>query len=112
LATDDQPGLQILKSKDEWIDVKPPPMGTFIVNLSDMLERWTNGMFKSTVHRVVSSGNAERYSVAFFFEPHFDTVIRCIDKCLKEGEKPKYAETTCGGHLLEKITQTHADFES
>lgn len=50
LATDGTPGLQI-QSQNGWVDVTSLP-GTIVVNLGDMLERWTNGMFKSTVHRV------------------------------------------------------------
>lgn len=122
LATDDQPGLQILieneyddddntkKKEQQWIDVAPPPIGTFVVNLGDMLERWTNGIFKSTIHRVVSIGSKERYSIPFFYEPNFDTVVECINECRKKGEQPKYSRTTAGGHLLEKYNQTHADF--
>ncbi len=121
LATDDQPGLQILVNSENdnkkegeecWVDVAPPPLGTFVVNLGDMLERWTNGRFKSTVHRVISSGEQERYSIPFFYEPNFDTVVKCLDVCLDDGEVPKYPQTTAGGHLLEKYNQTHADFQS
>ncbi len=116
LATDDQPGLQILIDQEGngdgcWVDVSPPPLGTFVVNLGDMLERWTNGRFRSTVHRVLSTGNFERYSIPFFYEPNFDTVVDCLDICIREGEKKKYAKTTAGGHLLEKYKETHADFE-
>jgi isopenicillin N synthase-like dioxygenase len=75
-----------------------------------MLERWTNGKFKSTVHRVISAGNAERYSIPFFYEPHFDTIVECIDACLSEGDIPKYKTTTAGGHLLEKYDKTHASY--
>ena len=124
LCTDDQPGLQILIDRDgnsngcdggdgkQWIDVTPPPLGTFVVNLGDMLERWTNGRFKSTVHRVVSKGDTERYSIPFFHEPNFDTIVDCLDVCVGEGETKKYPTTTAGGHLLEKYNQTHSDFQS
>lgn len=130
LATDDEPGLQILLQKnnlrasadddnhyevdkeEKWVNVAPPPIGTFVVNLGDMLERWTNGKFKSTVHRVVSSGAKERYSIPFFYEPNFDTVVECLDVCLEDGEEPKFPKTTAGGHLVEKYNQTHSDFHS
>ena len=127
LATDDQPGLQILlqtnkhstsadhndevDKEEKWVSVTPPPIGTFVVNLGDMLERWTNGKFKSTVHRVVSSGEKERYSIPFFYEPNFDTVVECLDVCLENGEEPKFPKTTAGGHLVEKYNQTHSDFK-
>lgn len=50
LVTDGTPGLQILK-EGAWHDV-PPMTGSFVVNLGDMLERWTSGKWKSTMHRV------------------------------------------------------------
>mmetsp|Transcript_15324 Transcript_15324/g.18652 ORF Transcript_15324/g.18652 Transcript_15324/m.18652 type:complete len:344 (-) Transcript_15324:124-1155(-) len=117
LATDEQPGLQILVEKNdgeetEWLDLPPPPIGTFCVNLGDMLERWTNGKFKSTVHRVLSSGESERYSIPFFYEPDFDAVVECLDVCLSEGENPKYPKTTAGAHLIDKYNNTHNDFQS
>ena len=114
---------------DGWMDVPPPPMGTFVVNLGDMLERWTNGRFRSTVHRVLtpsspSGGDSseegkyrrrERYSVPFFYEPNFDTVVECLPNCRNEGdngnEGVKYPPITSGRYLLDKYAQTHGDFE-
>jgi len=110
LLTDDNPGLQIFTKDGEWIDV-PPRSGSFVVNLGDMLERWTNGLFRATRHRVLTAGNTERYSVPFFYEPNFDAVVECLDACCGEGTPPRYPPTTAGEHLLEKYEETHADFE-
>ncbi|CAN0506274.1 unnamed protein product [Ectocarpus sp. 8 AP-2014] len=74
LATDEVPGLQV-RLDGEWLDV-PPRKGAFICNLGDMLQRWTNDDLRSTVHRVVNKLGLERYSIPFFFEPNFDTVVR------------------------------------
>jgi len=64
--TDDNPGLQVKVDDEKWINI-PPRKGTFVVNIGDMFERWTNGIFKSTVHRVITlKGANERYSVPFF----------------------------------------------
>ncbi|KAK9829658.1 hypothetical protein WJX72_007150 [[Myrmecia] bisecta] len=73
LATDDVPGLQI-HVNGEWVDV-PPRNGTFIVNLGDMTHRWTNGRFRSTLHRVVKRDSCERYSSPFFLAPNWDAKI-------------------------------------
>jgi len=108
LLTDEHEGLQILH-KDEWIDVPPKP-NAFVVNLGDMLERWTNGLMKSTQHRVLTSGDSERYSIPFFYDPAFETLVECLDVCTDEGNPPRYPPTTAGEHLVNKYHETHADF--
>jgi len=110
LLTDENRGLQILTKSNKWIDV-PPKKGAFVVNLGDMLERWTNGLFRSTKHRVLTSGEKERYSIPFFYEPNFDTTVRCLDVCCSEGKPAKYPPTTSGQHLLDKYAETHSDFK-
>lgn len=109
LATDDTPGLQIYYN-EHWVNVPPPPLGTFVVNLGDMLERWTNGKFKSTLHRVISNGNKERYSIPFFYDPSFDTLVVPLDNCIEEDGVAIFRPTTSGQHLLDKYKETHADF--
>ena len=116
LATDDQPGLQIYH-EGKWVDVPPPGFegGKFVVNLGDMLERWTNGRFKSTLHRVILSSSEcaeskERYSIPFFYEPHFDTLVECLESCVGE-EGIKYPPITSGKYLVGKYEETHADFK-
>jgi isopenicillin N synthase-like dioxygenase len=109
LLTDDNPGLQV-KLSDSWIDV-PPQIGAFVVNVGDMFERWTNGKFRSTVHRVIQPVRGkERYSVPFFFEPDFDAVVECLEVCRGE-DGPKYPPITAGRHLLNMYEKTHADFD-
>ncbi|XP_028781095.1 2-oxoglutarate-Fe(II) type oxidoreductase hxnY-like isoform X2 [Neltuma alba] len=92
LATDDVPGLQICKDRDAkpqiWEDVAPLK-GAFIVNLGDMLERWSNCIFKSTLHRVLGNGQ-ERYSIAYFLEPNHDCLVECLPTCKSESNPPKY----------------------
>lgn len=111
LYTDENDGLEIfdkLHSK-EWIPV-PPITGSFVVNLGDMLERWTNGMYTSTLHRVINKNGNERYSIPFFFEPSFDAVVECLSTCCSEDKPPKFPPITAGEHLVSKYSQTHANF--
>jgi isopenicillin N synthase-like dioxygenase len=112
LWTDENDGLQILDQRGcgEWIHVPTVP-NCLVVNLGDMLERWTNGMYCSTLHRVVNTSGRERYSVPFFFEPAFDTVVECLPGCCSLENPAKYPPTTSGEHLLSKYRATHADFE-
>ncbi len=67
------PGLQALNAADRWIDVPPVP-GTLVINIGDMLETWTGGHLRSTLHRVVNNGR-ERYSMPFFMATDFEAVI-------------------------------------
>jgi len=117
LLLTDGPGLQILaKDTGEWVDVPHVP-NAFVVNLGDMLERWTNGLYRSTPHRVLTTASAsgeegknDRYSIPFFYEPNFDAVVKCLDVCCSDTNPPKYEPTTSGQHLLGKYKETHADF--
>lgn len=110
LLSDSNPGLQIYYQNKEWIPIAPKK-GLFIVNLGDMLERWTNGLFRATIHRVVSNGENERYSIPFFYEPNYDTVIDCLDGCWSELNPKKYKSVTMGEFLTQKYEETHKEYE-
>jgi len=70
--------------------------GAFIVNIGDMCQLWTNGLFQSTVHRVVSSAGVERMSMPFFFEPNFECLVECLPSCCGEGNPARFAPVTAG----------------
>jgi isopenicillin N synthase-like dioxygenase len=107
LAQDEVPGLQVLAKSGDWLAAPPLP-GTFVVNIGDMMERWTNGVFTSTLHRVVNASGRERFSLPFFFDPDFAAPVACLPTCLAPGESPKYPPTTAGAHLLQKIDESFA----
>jgi isopenicillin N synthase-like dioxygenase len=108
LLQDKVGGLQVQGSAPgEWIHATPVP-GTYVVNLGDMIARWTNERYRSTVHRVVNASGTERYSVPFFFDGQIDHVVECLPSCLAPGETPKYAPTTVEGHLQEMYRRTYA----
>jgi len=101
-------GLQVHDAaRDRWIHADPLP-GTFIVNLGDMIARWTNDRYRSTVHRVVNASGRERYSVPFFFVGNPDHEVTCLPNCLAAGETSRYAPTTVEGHLQEMYRRTYA----
>jgi len=100
LAQDEAGGLQVRAKSGVWVDA-PPVAGSFVVNIGDMMERWTNGVFTSTLHRVVNISGQERYSLPFFFDPDFDAPVVCLESCIGDGAK--YAPTTAGQHLLDMI---------
>ncbi|WP_420390326.1 isopenicillin N synthase family dioxygenase [Marinobacter sp.] len=108
LLLDDKPGLQVWDVRcEQWIEAKPIP-GTFVVNLGDMIARWTNDRYRSTLHRVVNTSGAERYSVPFFFSGNPDHTVTCLPTCLSEGEQPHYPPTTVEAHLMEMYRRTYA----
>lgn len=113
LATDDAFGLQICKDKDAipqiW-EYVAPLRGAFIVNLADMLERWSNCVFRSTLHRVLGNGQ-ERYSIAYFVEPSHDCLIECLPTCQSQENPPKFPPIKCEAYLLQRYQDTHADLK-
>ncbi|WRX34922.1 Oxoglutarate/iron-dependent dioxygenase - like 10 [Theobroma cacao] len=101
----------ICKDKDakprKW-EYVAPIKGAFIINLGDMLERWSNCIFKSTLHRVLGNGQ-ERYSVAYFVEPSHDCLVECLPTCKSEKNPPKFPPIRCGTYLTQRYKDTHAE---
>jgi isopenicillin N synthase-like dioxygenase len=108
LRTEAAPGgLQVIRRGGSWIDV-PNVANGFVVNIGDLLMRWTNDRWVSTVHRVVNPpdelrANATRMSVAFFQVPNYDVEVRCFESCSRPDNPPRYAPTTAGAHWRAKI---------
>lgn len=109
LMQDDVGGLQV-KGPDGWVEAPPMP-GAFIVNLGDMIARWTNDRFRSTLHRVINRSGRERYSVPFFYTGNPDYEVRCIPSCLAPGEAPKYPAVTIEEHLKAMYAKTYVTEE-
>lgn len=94
-------GLQVLNSRGEWIDALPID-GTFLINVGDMLERWTNGRFVSTVHRVINRSDSERFSAVFFAAPSYSTQIECLPSCCSEDNPAKYSAIKAGDYIVSR----------
>jgi isopenicillin N synthase-like dioxygenase len=108
LLQDRQSGLQVFdKATGEWLHA-PPIADTFVVNIGDLLARWTNDKYRSTLHRVVNDSGVERYSVAFFFSGNLDYEVRCLPECLDPGEQPRYEPTTVEAHFREMFQRSYA----
>ena len=101
LATDGVPGLEVLLDSG-WVPVSAQP-GSVIVQLGDMLARWTNDRYRSTPHRVVGSAGADRFSIPFFVNPDPHTVVSTISSCITPERPERYEPVTAGEFLVSRI---------
>jgi isopenicillin N synthase-like dioxygenase len=99
------PGLEVMNGAGEWIDVPPVP-GTFVVNIGDMLELWTNGEFVATSHRVRKVAE-ERYSFPLFFNVDYHTEVKPLPQFVSRGGKSR-PTLRAGEHLFAQTAQTFA----
>ena len=81
-------GLEILTQDKTWLPV-PPVEGGIVINTGEFMNRWTNGHFIATPHRVTQPPN-DRYSIATFFNPNYDTVAEIFESCIGPDNPPKY----------------------
>lgn len=102
LMTDMVPALQILNSKGEWIKAPPVP-DAFVINIGDLLARWSNDRFLSTIHRVLNITGNERFSVPVFIGPSYDTVIKPLETCITEGTISPYKPIVAGEYVHARL---------
>ncbi|MBL8382166.1 MAG: isopenicillin N synthase family oxygenase [Burkholderiales bacterium] len=108
LAQDDCGGLEVRNADGVWLQAPPIP-DTFVVNLGDMLERWTNGLYRSNLHRVRNAAaGRDRYSVPFFLEPSYHVRLECLPTCTGPGNPPRYPPCSAGEHIAEMYRRTYA----
>jgi isopenicillin N synthase-like dioxygenase len=107
LAAEDKPGgLQVCNGEGQWVDV-PIVAGCFIINIGDLMARWTNDSWVSTLHRVVNppadaGAGSRRQSLVFFHNPNYDAEVAN----LVADQPAKYPPTTSGDHLRRLFTAT------
>jgi len=98
-------GLEIQRPNGVWLHAPSIP-GAAIINVGDLLNRWTNGQLKSVLHRVVlPQGNGaqrSRYSTTLFYEPRPEVLISCLDSCRSASKPPLFPPITAGEHLEAK----------
>lgn len=89
LARTEVPGLAVRLPGGEWL--APPVLpGTFLVNLGNVMKRWSNDRFLSTPHGVLNDSGTDRYSIAFFYSPNPDATIECMPTCVGPDNAPRY----------------------
>ncbi|MEL6999665.1 MAG: 2-oxoglutarate and iron-dependent oxygenase domain-containing protein [Pseudomonadota bacterium] len=107
LCTDDVPALQVLNSAGTWVQAPPVP-GAFIVNVGDLMARWTNNYFQSTVHRAINTSGQRRYSIPFFFGVNSQEVVEVLPSCQSPENPPKYKPITAGDYIRSRFDDTYA----
>ncbi len=107
LAQDDNGGLEVRNVAGEWIAARPIP-GAFVINLGDLMARWTNGIYNSNLHRVKNNlSGHDRYSIPFFYSPDPRAVIEPIPTCVDD-EHPRAFETcTTAEHMAEMFRRSY-----
>jgi isopenicillin N synthase-like dioxygenase len=111
MLAQDADGLEIRHADGHWLAAPTLP-GTFIVNLGDMMARWTNDRYASTPHRVLNRSARDRYSAAFFFDPAFHTRVECLPTCRSAARPARYPPITSGKHLAAMYRKTYAQPEA
>jgi isopenicillin N synthase-like dioxygenase len=109
LAQDDIGGLQLRTLAGDWIDAPVIP-GTFIINIGDMIVRWTNGAFRSTPHRVVCSRRT-RCSLPLFFFPDYRTVIEPLPEFVSADKPPRFKPVVWGEYVRQQFAAAYDHFK-
>jgi len=108
LLQDDIGGLQVKSRNDEWIDATPVE-GSLVVNIGDLMQRWTNDEYVSTAHRVTASNkNSHRYSFPFFVEPDYETFVECVESCQNSNNPAKYQGILSGDWIQSRFNATYS----
>ncbi|ESZ93583.1 hypothetical protein SBOR_6012 [Sclerotinia borealis F-4128] len=105
LLQDETPGLEVLSPDGKWVSAEPVE-GGIVVNVADFLMRWTNGLYKSTIHRVVNRTSKTRYSVPLFFSINYDETVETLPSCVTEDNPSKYPPITAGKYVLDRLAMT------
>lgn len=102
LLQDGNPGLEVFDDASQlWYEIQPT-RNAYVVNVGDMLEMWTGGRSKSSVHRVINKKPVDRYNVVFFFDGNLDCGLSPLDGSAA-GEKVLTVEQ----HMINRMTQSY-----
>jgi isopenicillin N synthase-like dioxygenase len=104
----EEAGLELLTREGRWLPVSPRP-GELVINIGDMLQRLTNGVLRSTSHRVVNPApdraSRARYSMPFFLHFRSDFLIDALPETVSAGKRPKWPPITANDYLQERLRE-------
>jgi isopenicillin N synthase-like dioxygenase len=102
LWQDDVGGLEVQDRSGAWVQAPPIP-GTLVVNIGDLLARWSNDRYRSTPHRVTNRSGRERLSIATFYDPDYTAPVDPSDLNLGGADAPKYPPVSAGDYIIGRI---------
>lgn len=111
LRPDQAPGgLQVCDLEGRWRDVTAPP-GAFVINVGDLMARWTNDRWRSTLHRVINpprewTGSTRRLSLVAFSGPAAGTEVVCLPSCCSAERPARYAPVAAGAYIRDKLDRS------
>lgn len=101
------PGLELLRHDGTWLPIQALP-GQIVVDTGDMLQNLTNGLLKSTTHRVTNPNNDRdrRFSMPFFVHPRSTVDLTPLPDCIaRTGGRARYPSWTAGEYLAQRLQE-------
>ncbi|MEG5263999.1 2OG-Fe(II) oxygenase family protein [Pseudomonas sp. JDS28PS106] len=110
LSQDSNGGLQVQNREGEWVSA-PPVEDTFVVNIGDLVQTFTNDRYPATLHRVINTSGKARYSIPFFIDLDYDAVVEVVPTCVSPSNPAKYKPYTCGKYKYDKFLSTYTHLQ-
>jgi isopenicillin N synthase-like dioxygenase len=101
-----QAGLQVQGVNSDWIEVTPIE-GTYVINLGNLMQRWSNDIFLSRPHRVINLTQEPRYSLVQFFGVNYDAAMDAFPTCKSAEQPAKHPTISCGKNTEEQVAVTY-----
>ena len=98
-------GLEVQSKSGSWIKVSPID-NAFVVNVGDLMQRWTNDRYKATPHRVINTSGRIRHSAAFFMDPDYTAKVECLQSCQSKDNPAKYPALLAGEYMDRRFLET------
>ncbi|KAH9968370.1 Clavaminate synthase-like protein [Lactifluus volemus] len=103
---DDINALQVLNTAGKWVNAVPIP-GSLVINLGDQFARWTNDVFRSTVHRAVNRSGVARYSIPLFFGTDYNVLLEALPSCVSDDFPAKYEVVVAGDYVKSRLEASY-----
>lgn len=111
LSQDNNGGLQVQNRDGEWVSA-PPVEDTFIVNIGDLVQTFTNDRYIATTHRVINTSGNARYSMPFFIDLDYDGLVEVVPTCVTPNTPAKYKPYTCGKYKYQRFLDTYTHLQN